>query len=133
VGMYLNYLDEKQQRVFLEAAVLMVRSDETVAAVEQAMIDRIRAESQFDLAEPRGRLAIEKLISKAVDTYREPAQRNVFTLELAGVCVIDGESHEAEIRVLAEFADALGVSEERVEEFLELARSAQRLIGPGGE
>ncbi len=128
--MYLNYLDEKQQRVFLEAAVLMVRSDETVAAVEQAMIDRIRAESQFDLKEPRGRLAIEKVVAKAVDTYRETAQRNVFTLELAGVCVIDGESHEAEIRVLDEFADALGVPEERVEEFLELARSAQRLIGP---
>ena len=107
--MYLNYLDEKQQRVFLEAAVLMVRSDETVAAVEQTMIDRIRAESQFDLKEPSGRLALEKVIARAVDTYSEPAQRNVFTLELAGVCVIDGESHEEEMRVLAEFADALGV------------------------
>ncbi|CAN5393631.1 hypothetical protein BH10ACT11_BH10ACT11_04720 [soil metagenome] len=131
--MYLNYLSDDQQRVFVDSAVLLIRSDERLAIEEEALLTMIGEELGRAIPGPSSKLSLDEAVGEAEEVYLEPMQRNAFMIELAAVCVIDGEVHVAEVELLGRFAEALGVERERLNEMVKFAAQAREFEVIGRE
>lgn len=131
--MYLNYLSDDQQRVFVDSAVLLIRSDQRLAIEEEALLEMIREEVGREVPGPATELSLDDAVAEAEEVYLEPIQRNAFMIELAAVCVIDGEVHVAEVELLSRFADALGVERKKLNEMVKFAAQAREVEVVGKE
>lgn len=128
--MFLNLLDPGQQRLFVAAARVVAEQDGKVADVEQSLLDAVLAECQLD-TDP-GTMPTPDLLA-ALDTafVDDVHARNAFVLELAGVAVIDGDAHPAELAALSAISDQVGMSEETLADFVEFAMAARELVVRG--
>jgi hypothetical protein len=131
--MYLNYLTDAQQRVFVDSAVLLIRSDERLAIEEEALLETIREEVGRKVPGPSTELSLDDAIAEAEAEYLEPMQRNAFMIGLASVCVIDGEVHVAEVELLGRFAEALGIERMKLNEMVQFAAQAREVEVVGNE
>lgn len=129
--MFLNLLDADQQRLFVIAARAVAEQDGKVADVEQSLLDAVRAECEID--EDPGEIPLPEILSALEPLAGDPHARNAFLLELAGVAVIDGEAHPAELAVFREIGSHLGVSEDALAEFVQFGMSARDLVVRGRE
>ena len=128
--MFLNLLDANQQRLFVVAARAVAEQDGRVADVEESLLDAVLAECDID--EDPGAMAMPELISALEEALSDDLHaRNAFVLELAGVAVIDGEAHPAELAVLSEIASTVGVEDDALAEFVGFAMSARDLVVRG--
>lgn len=119
--MYLNYLSDDQQRVFVDAAVLLIRSDERLAVEEADLLETIRTEVGREVPGPDVELALDDALAEVGEAYLEPAQRDAFMIGLAAVCVVDREVHKAEVALLWRYAKALGMKRKRMDELVAFA------------
>lgn len=130
--MFLTLLNPDQQRLFLVAARRVAEQDGKVADVEQALLDAVLAECRID--EDPGDMSRAEFQAALSDAFAGvPHSRNAFMLELAGVAVIDGDAHPAELSALAEIGDHLGVADASLARFVEFAMSARDLVVRGRE
>lgn len=127
--MFLNVLTRPQQAAFVHAARAMLRADGQVVEAELALMEAIHAECDL----PEVETFEGDAVAEAVAVLDSVPARNAFMLELAGVAVIDGEAHDAELALLGEFAAGLGVAEERLQEFVAFAERANALVQDGRE
>ena len=121
--MFLNVLTPPQQRVFVDAARAMLHADGTVAETELALLDAIRAECDLDYMGGDAQPATD-IIDAARTVLDTTTARNAFLLELAGVAVIDGDTHASEMALLERFAAVLGQSDEHLREVVAFAERA---------
>ena len=131
--MYLNYLSDDQQRVFVDAAVLLIRSDDRLAIEESKMLEMFGEELGRAMPSPSTELSLDDAVAEAERVYLEPVQRNAFMIELAAVCVVDGEVHINEVELLGRFADALGVERMKLNEMVKFAAQAREVEVIGRE
>lgn len=127
--MFLNLLRPDQQIAFIHAARAVAEQDGQVTEVEVALLDGLRAEC--GLAELPPTEADADVAGMAADVLQDDVARRVFMLELAGVALIDGEAHPAEVELVGAFGAALGVTGDALAEMLAFAERGQRLILDG--
>lgn len=128
--MFLNLLDAHQQRLFVSAARTVAEKDGKVADVEESLLEAVRAECEID-EEPEV-IPPDELLARLDDALAGNLHaRNAFMLELAGVAVIDGDAHPAELGVLHEIGGHLAIPEDVLAEFVQFAMSARELVVRG--
>ncbi|MEJ7784898.1 MAG: hypothetical protein WKF96_08850 [Solirubrobacteraceae bacterium] len=128
--MFLNLLDANQQRLFVIAAQAVAEQDGKVADVERALLESVIAECEIDEIPPG--MPLDDLLSALDESLGgELYARNAFLLELAGVAVIDGDAHPAELAVLTEICLRLGVTDETLTRYVQFAIAARDLIVQG--
>ncbi len=128
--MYLQILTPPQREVYAAAAVAVLRADGELHASEEALLGAIAAESG-----PTGvveRADLEAVLEQLPVLFDDPTQRRAFLLELAGVIVIDGDAHPAELALFHRFAERLELSG-RTSEFIEFAEQTRALAERGRE
>jgi len=128
--MFLNLHDAHQQRLFVSAARTVAEKDGKLADVEQSLLEAVLAECAID-GEPEVISPDELLAGLDEALAGDPHARNAFMLELAGVAVIDGEAHPAELGVLHEIGGHLGIDNDVLAEFVQFAMSARELVVRG--
>lgn len=128
--MFLNLLDPDQQRLFVVAARMVAEQDGKVIDVEQSLLDAVIAECELD--EDPGAMPMPDLLAVLDDALADdPYARNVFVLELAGVAVVDGDVQPAELAALGEISDHVGVTADRLSDFVQFAMAARELVVRG--
>jgi uncharacterized tellurite resistance protein B-like protein len=128
--MYLQVLNPAQRDAYAVAAVAVLRADGELHAREQTLLDAIAAESGVTGAIEAGDL--DAILEGLPALFEDPTQRCAFLLELAGVTVIDGDAHPAEIALFHRFAERLELSE-RASQFIEFAEQTRALAERGRE
>src|SRR3712207_1800964 len=99
--MFVSMLELEQRRLLLEAASYLAELDGLRPEAERELLETLNVEAGLpDLPEPVVEPAslLEKLSGAFSDA---PSQRNVLLLELAGVCMADGQASPEELRWLA--------------------------------
>ncbi len=129
VPLFLNLLMPAQQELFMQAAHLVAAQDGEVDELETALLEALGAESELESLP--GAVELANALGRAPDVLTDGPSRRAFLLELAGVVVIDGEAHPAEVSRLREFADALDVPETQVDRFLDYALQARSFVDTG--
>lgn len=127
--MFLNLLQPDQQRLFVEAARAVAQQDGNVSDAEESLLAAIAAESSLD--EMPDQRPLDEILNDLENALDERAMRNAFMLELAGVAVIDGDAHPAELTALGKIAETTGVSDAELEEFVAFAFAARDLVVRG--
>jgi uncharacterized tellurite resistance protein B-like protein len=128
--MYLQILTPAQRDAYVAAAVAVLRADGQLHASEQALLDMITAEAGAG-AVPEA-VDLDATLERLPDLFADPTHRCAFLLELAGVTVIDGEAHPAEVALFHRFAERLELSG-RASAFLDFAIEARALAERGRE
>jgi len=127
--LFLNLLTPPQQRVFVQGARAVAEQDGELAEVEQALIAALQAECGLD--ELPAAQDAAGICAAAVAVLDSDLARRVFILELAGVAVIDGEAHAAEVALVGEIAVQLGIEGAELAEMLAFAGRARALVVDG--
>lgn len=127
--MFLSLLQPDQQVAFVHAARAVAEQDGEITQVEVALLDALRAECGLEELPPV-RAGADIAVTVA-DAVRDDAARRVFMIELAGVAVIDGEAHPAEVGLVGRIGTALEITEEMLAEMLAFAERARQLILDG--
>lgn len=130
--MFLNLLDPHQQRLFVIAARAVAEQDGKVAHVEESLLESVLAECEIE--EIPADMSLTELLPALDKALRGDLHaRNAFLLELAGVAVIDGEAHPAELAVLSEIGMRLGLTDETLTRYVQFAIASRDLIVRGRE
>ena len=117
--MFLDRLNEKQQRIFFQAAQLLVGSDGKYDRREAHHLESIKAE--LTLGEtPLAANSVEEIVSE-LGAFDRPLVRNILVFELVGIAMADATVQDAEAAVLTVICAALGVPEGRIELYRDFA------------
>jgi hypothetical protein len=127
--MYLRELDDVARELFVEAALLMVRSDDEVAGQEDELLDAISAETGLPVMTDEAR-RIEDLEADLDENVQGSRARRIVLLELAGVAVVDARRTSSEMRLLERLAEKLGLSDE-IERFVSYAEQVRDVAEQG--
>jgi tellurite resistance protein len=126
--MFLELLNDKQQQVFLDAAVTMASADGHLHLDETAFLERVKRESGGTLG-TASHLPHREVISRAHKAFADTGVASrALLVELAGLVIADGERTDAELELLREIANAVGVPEADVPVFLDFAQRAEDLL-----
>ncbi len=106
--MYLNQLNERQKESFLILASRLTMADGEDSSDEEAAIERVREEMNFD-----GTVDVTRVLGDidvtAFDTHKV---RVIAALELLRLAYADDYMHEAEVSMVREVCAAMGFSED---------------------
>ena len=127
--MFLSLLTPPQQELFMQAAHLVAAQDGELDELETALLEALGAESNLESLP--GDVELADALQRAPELLPDGPSRRAFLLELAGVVVIDGRAHQAEIDRLRDFAGALDVPEVQVNRFLDYALQARSIVDTG--
>lgn len=129
--MFVSMLEEEQRRVLLRAAAVLVERDGIVPDKEREILAALNVEAGLDeVPPPPG--SDEELLAELQAAFQGiPTASNVLLLELAGVAVIDGDAHSAELDFLRLIADRIGAPETLVSRALEFAERAKAIFDDG--
>lgn len=127
--MFLNLLAPAQQQLFIELARAVAEQDGIVAATEQVLLDAVQAEC--GVAELPAVRDLDAVLADVPAAFDGEATRSVLVLELAGVALIDGDAHPAELGIVAEVAETVGMTPEKLRECVGFAERSRQLVMDG--
>lgn len=129
--MFLSLLTPNQADIFVQAAQLVLEADgDEHQDAEIALLEAVKLESGS--TRNGSPSPLPEVLAAAAAELDDPTQRSAFLLELAGVAVVDGHEHAAEMDVLREFAAQLGL-DAQLDDFLTFARDARDLAARGNQ
>lgn len=104
IDVFLAAFSEQQKLAFLALADAVIRADDRLSQQEEAMLTTMRAE--MALPEDTGVPALD--VSAACAAFDSRSTRIATMLELAGLCLADGEVAPEEETLLSRIGDTLG-------------------------
>ena len=127
--MYLQMLEPESRELFAQAALRMASRDGNDSPEEGELISNLIIECELDEI-PESR-SMQQILKEIPGVFTDDLSRRIVLLELAGVVEIDGDSNEAELKMLSDVAKVLSITESQVEKSLEFARKMRALALEG--
>lgn len=127
--MFLNLLTPDQQSLFFELARAATEQDGITHEAEVALLEAVQ--SECGLPDPPPVRELDVVLGELPSAFDNGPGRSVLILELAGVALIDGDAHPAEVSVVTTVAERIGVSAELLQECFAFAERARTLVVDG--
>jgi tellurite resistance protein len=108
--MFLNQLSYQEKKMFLDLSVHVAKANSVLTIEEKELISQYCTEMQMP--------AIELYETEAFETVTDyfaladDKVKKIVLLEILGLAYVDGKYDEDELRVVKDFVEAVGVSQE---------------------
>ena len=120
--MFLHLLNKTQRQCFCNVLRFVIMADGVINESEHRILQL--AQREMDLDELPAPVTSLALLATQLNAFDSPMSRNILMLEAVGAAMADGEVPQSEMDILSQLCDCLQIPAERINEFKELAESA---------